>query len=198
MDTPDIKIGETYNVRAKVVGIGQNGNPLVSVLNHDIYCFRNELPPITPSEPPTSVGTAPKYDPCRKFKKGDIVEIDNHGRNIAESMKKEGLEPGKRYTVTEDESNTGHDIGVVSYISDDEIEHHSMFFWLKLVTPAEELEPYVICENDASYEVRLHSKKENHTMAIYNKNAYGDWLKARYAAEAERDRLNAEHRKENS
>lgn len=127
----------------------------------------------------------PKYDPCRLFKKGDIVEMDAHGRDIAASMKKSGVELGERYTVTEDENNTGY----VSFIGDDRIEHHSMFFWLKLVTPVEELEPYELVETTDYWSV----EKENEELCLFWKKHHPN---AKEAAEAECDRLNTEWRKE--
>lgn len=144
-----------------------------------------------PSDPPTSVGSRPKHDTNRLFRKGDIVEIDTHGRDIAASMKKSGLELGKRYIVTEDESNTGYNIGYVSFICDDGIEHQSMFFWLKLVTPVEELEPYSVETCQYGYTVN----KGELILATYNDETHPH---AKEAAEAERDRLNAEYRKEQS
>lgn len=140
---------------------------------------------------------APKYAPCRLFRKGDKVRVvERDGRDYKDYDPYTNIQKSELYTILENENEVidGGCVGI--RIGKGDIEYEIPFYFLELVTPVEELEPYVICENDASYEVRLHSKKENHTMAIYNKNAYGDWLKARYAAEAERDRLNAEHRKE--
>lgn len=148
--------------------------------------------------------TDPKYDTCRIFRKGDIVEIDTHGRDIAASMKKAGVELGKRYTVTEDES----DIGRVSFIGDDGIEHNSMFFWLKLVTPAEEMERYIVIHNkyEKYFEVcwKDVDEPDGRTGRVRCRVTY--WYhqppmtyteeEAKAAAEAECARLNANHRKE--
>ena len=149
-----------------------------------------------PSEPPTSVGSHPQYDPCREFQPGDKVRmIMRDGRYPYCMRMREHIVPSD--TILTVAANLRN--GLVAVRSDGNLNEQVVgFYFLELVTPVEELEPYVICENDASYEVRLHSQKENHTMAIYNKNAYGNWLKARYAAETECARLNAEHRKEQS
>ena len=133
----------------------------------------------------------PRYDPCRLFKKGDTVEMDTHGRDIAVSMKKSGVELGKRYTVTENENNTGY----VSFIGDDGIEHHSMFFWLKLVTPVEELEPYIVYENLHVCAVMHRDEKDGKFLAVFFISHYGKTI-ARERAEAECARLNEEWRKE--
>ena len=132
----------------------------------------------------------PKHGHRLLFKKGDIVEMDTHGRDIAESMKKSGVELGKRYTVTEDENNTGY----VSFIGDDGIEHHSMFFWLKLVTPVEESEPYYVEESTGS--ITLLSKCDPLYNTCWHYSCVKSGVEALAAAEAERDRLNTEWRKE--
>ena len=136
----------------------------------------------------------PKHDPCRLFKKGDIVEMDTHGRDIAASMKKSGVELGERYTVTEDENNTGY----VSFIGDDGIEHHSMFFWLKLVTPVEELMPYKVWDTTFSFNVGVEDSKAVFYYGADMSTCPYTKEQAKAAAEAERDRLNAEWRKEQS
>ena len=130
--------------------------------------------------------TATKYDPNRIFRKGDIVEMDTHGRNFSKELKKHGLKLCVRYTVTKDESADGH----VAYTGDDGVEHLSMFFWLKLVTPVEELEPYIVVDAHTHWDV---ADKNMKTVAMYSK---GNHPNAKAAAEAERDRLNAEYRKE--
>lgn len=134
-----------------------------------------------------------KYDPRRLFRKGDIVEFDTHGRDIAASMKKAGVELGKRYTVTRDEntkSNGRYDIGYVSFIGDDRIEHNSMFFWLKLITPVEEQDMYFVEHRKHSNAYKI--RKRGQEFAIF----WDSHPNAQAAAEAECDRLNAEWRKE--
>lgn len=135
----------------------------------------------------------PKYDPYRLFKKGDIVEMDTHGRDIAASMKKIGVELGERYTVTEDENNMGY----VSFIGADGIEHYTMFFWLKLVTPVEELEKWhVYHDKDVSaFEVKTENHMETASIIFYGPGIRTE-KEAEKAAESERDRLNVEWRKE--
>lgn len=79
---------------------------------------------------------SPKYDPCRKFRKGDRVELKEEidGRNLSAFVS--GLTLGKVYTVEEDEKDCtvvlSCDCGLGKY----------SFVHLRLVTPVEELEPY--------------------------------------------------------
>lgn len=140
-----------------------------------------------------------RHNPNRLYRKGDIVEIDTHGRNIAASLKKAGVALGKRYTVTEDESDTGH----VSFAGDDCNVYHSMFFWLKLITPVEELEPYFIEESHdgATIVLTVRSIPNGEGIAFrycpgWGGNVFHSEEQFRQHAEAERDCLNAEHRKE--
>ena len=129
-----------------------------------------------------------KYDPNRLFKKGDKVRVQQFRGRCGSLLVPSG---NTAIVIDSEDENCLVVLENPSRFGKPTIVIHSCF--LELVTPVEEKEPYVICENDASYEVRLHSKKENHTMAIYNKDAYGDWQKARYAAEAECKRLNKEY-----
>lgn len=182
MNIEEIKVGETYNVRVKVTT--KDGEFCCTRCETAVYGSGHV---IIRAEELSPIPTPPKYDPCRPFKKGDIVEMDTHGRDIAASMKKSGVELGKRYTVTEDENNTGF----VSFIGEDGIEHHSLFFWLKLVTPVEELEPYELVETTDYWSV----EKENEELCLFWKKYHPN---AKAAAEDECDRLNAEWRKEQS
>lgn len=129
MNLEDIKIGETYYTPAKVIGIGQNGKPRVKVMDLiDVYCYPDRLHPITPSDPPTEV------DPCRLFKKGDIVEpVERWGRKLrikAGQYRIEKDEVDNRVIITHCETG-------FSYAAIDAV-------FLKLVNPVDELEPYSV------------------------------------------------------
>lgn len=137
-----------------------------------------------PSEPPTLVGSSPKYNPCRKFRKGDRVELKEeiNGRRLSDFVT--GLSLGKIYTVKADEDNC-----TVLIDSDNGLCRYS-FIHLQLVTPVEELEPYCIADHIHGWIV--YKDNPGNVVANFNKNH----PHAKEAAEAERDRLNAEHRKE--
>ena len=192
MNIKDVKIGETYNVRVRVKSITDCGINTFTVQEDGACIFHNyfsnaelaAFSSINPYEPlkldiiNRIPETDPKFDPCRPFKKGDIVEIDTRGRDIAE---KAGVELGVRYTVTVDERKNGY----VSFKGDDGIEQHAMFFWLKLVTPVEE--PYFIEKGSNGYRLM---KSNGKLLANY----WETHPHAKETAEAERDRLNAEYR----
>lgn len=130
---------------------------------------------------------APKYDPNREFRVGDKVSV----------RKIHGKLPQCRYNgmvkVNEGDCCTIH-----------EKEHRNCYWvtipsggnwcfdaaYLELVTPVEELEPYTVEEGKASYLL----KKGDKLLANY----WPSHPNAKAAAEAERDRLNAEYRKEQS
>lgn len=134
---------------------------------------------------------APKYDPCRLFKKGDKVRVvERLGRKFWEDN------PETIYTVVADEYL--HDDRRVLHrgcvgLNDGKPETCSSwnvpFFHVELVTPVEELEPYRVDHNQYGW----HVEKDGEIVATYNDDRHPH---AKEAAEAECARLNAEHRKE--
>ena len=207
MAPEEIKAGETYNVRVRVARIEPNRivcRPLNKDGTPSDFCpnYFNfaEAEAFYPAENVTkSAKNAQKYDPCRKFREGDIVEFDTHGRDISESMKRAGVTLGERYTVTEDENNTGY----VSFIGADGIEHHSIFFWLKLVQPVEELETYYLDtittdDNNTKPYFMIKTRKHEHRIRTFYANDFETIEQTEIAAKAECTRLNAEYRAQNA
>lgn len=144
---------------------------------------------------------APKYDPCRPFKQGDRVKPRIvYGRKpvcgidgVAVQINSVDLivesNEGKRKNGTVDIKFPCGTIGAIDPV------------YLELVTPVEEMEPYHINEifdiDDGKligYEVAHGDTRES----IFNggETHLRSIEKAKAAAEAERDRLNAEYRKE--
>ena len=223
MKLKDIKIGEAYNARVKVLSIekglmeaeiataliDKKGKPLVPDVAYfterDIAAFS----PINPYEP-LMLDTinripenTPKYDPFRKFREGDIVEpCQVKGRWFGTAWKNRS---GIRFTVTKDEDEEG-----VMWVKDPDSLHpkdvEAVFF--QLVTPVEELERYIIIhnENNKYYEVCWKDDDEpdgrtgrvrcRATFWYYHPPQTYTQKEAKEAAESERDRLNAEYRKE--
>ena len=74
----------------------------------------------------------------------------------------------------------------------------AVFF--QLVTPVEELEPYIMLENVPSNSFEVRDKRTNKVEATFyfGKDHAYTFEQAVTLAEAERDRLNAERRKEQS
>lgn len=199
MDIKDIKIGETYNVRVQALKIEAGKHVITKTLDSDgcinTVCtttfLEQDLSAFSPITP------APKYDPCRKFRKGDIVEVkeDIDGRKL--HVFTTGLTLGKLYTVEEDEKDCKLKIK-----NDDGCGIYA-FVHFKLVTPVEKMEPYFVGESENSYDLFRKTSNGNQLRASFwwKHNPTPDLIElsianAKAAAEAERDRLNAEYRKE--
>ena len=153
-----------------------------------------------------------KYDPCRLFKKGDIVRLKKwNGRcpAIPEDWK---FDTGLFVVYAAEKFNSSVEIarensGVVYVVP---------VCFLELVTPVEELEPYSIEEVDvdsliynpkldpdrdseSAFHVRYMDKRSGEITIIktYYESYIYSYDCAKADAEAERDRLNAEYKKEN-
>lgn len=215
MKLEDIKVGETYNVRVLVTRkyvhcvdvIADTGSPMYDP-EEDVFAFtasevERTFTPINPysqieifkmTEIPEEY---PKYDPCRKFRKGDRVRlVARNGRNIIAvnwicetniTKLKDDI-----FTVSEDE-HLGY-VKLEEMTMDQEISLDVLIpvCFLELVTPVEELEPYFVQENQNVVEVFSIDDKDV-PATVFFKSKHKN---ARERAEAEKDRLNAEHRKE--
>ena len=159
----------------------------------DLQAMQNHIKSMNPdtANGTNNTETAPKYDPNREFKKGDKVRVvERHGRyqpNIPCDELWKGL-----CTVAEDEDFCNN---LVKVRSEDGREKLSHWWYLELVTPVEELEPYYVKNIIKGYAVCKMGAGDLDASCVF-------WSKyhpnARAAAEAERDRLNAEWRKEQS
>ena len=134
-----------------------------------------------------------KYDPTRLFKKGDKVQ-PRGGKTVLAS--EYGFvtfhELAGQYEVYEDEAR-----GTVTLI----VNGHACFvsaFALELITPVEDLEPYIMLENVPSNSIEVRDKRTNKVEATFyfGKDHAYTFEQAATRAEAERDRLNEEWRKE--
>ena len=157
----------------------------------------------------------PKYGPTRLFKKGDKVRVvEWNGRHFHDRDHGTELTTGCICEVDDDEEATSEHGVLVVY------EEQVRFIapcYLELVTPAEELEPYYIEEETFDYEIRnanddpdIGTSLAFHVMfqdpdegqILRVKSYYESYVysreHAKAAAEAERDRLNAEWRKEHA
>ena len=133
--------------------------------------------------------STPKYDPNRKFKKGDIVEpCQVKGR--WHSVTWEGRS-GIHFTVTEDEDEDG----IITIKDPDcELPYIAAAVFFNLVSPVEELEPYYIEESTG--EITLLNKHDPLFHKSWRYSAVSAGIIALNEAERDRDRLNAEYRKE--
>ena len=130
----------------------------------------------------------PKYDPCREFKEGDEVRVVScKGRNGLQ-----GVPDGTLATVTGDEQPY---LCVEIEIIED--TKKTLYYidpaYLELVTPVEEIKQYSVHETDYLYRVMQSVDGGEQVVCEYRKNTHPH---AKERAEAERDSLNAEYRKE--
>lgn len=135
--------------------------------------------------------TAPKYAPCRLFRKGDVVEPSSVNGRWSSPVWVDRA--GIHYEVTNDEDPlTAH-----MYIKDPDSPEpflvHAAFF--KLVTPAEARFSFRVGDFpvDGEWSVWKDSIGKTEIISSYKIATHPN---AKAAAEAERDRLNAEYRKE--
>jgi hypothetical protein len=144
--------------------------------------------------PEPAQGTAqntPKYDPCRRFKVGDIVDYRRvYGRDYETVPDPENYEFAR---VIEDEDDESGMVGVefIAEYGGEDACYEVPWFHLVLVTPVEELGPYYVQEFKETIQVR---KRNTHiTLASFDKEWHPH---AKEAAQSECDRLNAEYRKD--
>ena len=135
---------------------------------------------------------APKHNPCRKFRKGDMVRYcAPDGRIYADrGSLREHIKNRDLTHVVRDEQENGR-VGVYDPL-DEENSYYVPAHSLELVTPVEKLEPYCVRKYSTFYAVEKYNNHKDRpaTYDIYfHQNA-------KAAAEAERDRLNEEYRKE--
>lgn len=129
---------------------------------------------------------APKYDPCRKFKKGDVVRVVERHERYQPNIPVDELWKDL-CTVAEDEDFCNN---LVKVRSKDGREKLSHWWYLELVTPVEERYPYIVSNDDTEFSV--FDRMRRLTVCSFDICH----PHAEEAAEAECARLNAEYRKE--
>lgn len=145
--------------------------------------MRNHIESITPDTENGTKNTEPvlKYYQNRLFRKGDKVKPRERNGRIPWAK-------DTTLTVVADESTAG------VTVRDEETGEERLMcvLFLELVTPVEELEPYYV--EDGGLSVMVNSRiNERVVCCSFHKNVHPN---AKAAAEAERDRLNDEWRKE--
>lgn len=187
MDFKDFRIGEKYNISALAIegSFAMKKYAVFKLPTGRIFLLRAEdFEAVSPENGIKNTEPAPKYDPCRLFRKGDKAKprIIN-GREIPK------MPLDVIFTVTGDEDEYGAvPVEYMSPVRGLLTSTTVLAVWLELVTPVEEQEPYFVEEGQISFRL----KKGDKLLANY----WPSHPNAKAAAEAERDRLNAEYRKE--
>lgn len=134
----------------------------------------------------------PKYDPCRLFKKGDKVEYSpRDGRDCLEA-------PWiyDEAEVIEDEDKNGSVVVRFTFNDGEPAVHKVPWYYLQLVIPVEELEPYFIKEDKIELWWEVWKRDDEVGGLLVALFSTGEHPNSKAAAEAECARLNADHRKE--
>ena len=176
LNLEDIKVGEKYKLellcihnKEKVIVFETPTGDHIPLRNSDLEC-------ICPQ-------TTPKYDPTRLLKKGDRVQVK---RRNGRCNGKAGEYLREAFCEVAEDEEPNELVRVYHNSSEYKLDPA----YLELITPVEEQEPYSVSEATVQYLVKEDNKK---VVAQFCK-LYHPHAKA--AAEAERDRLNAEWRKE--
>lgn len=145
--------------------------------------------------------STPKYDPYRKFRKGDIVRLrEYNGRKPYDFWNKQTIKHfgAKLDTVYDDEKEDSGHVDIFQDAPIDELMVRVHASCLELVTPVEELEPYRVVWPENYQCVRIMKGKRIHSSIPFREEecVYLTLEEALAAAEAECARLNEEYRKE--
>lgn len=185
MNSEEIKVGNYYKIDARIGYKTKEGNYGVTIMYPNGI---NSTVEFTPSEAALAFcNNSPKYDPCRLFKKGDEVRYcERDGRKLFR------LHDGAIYEVKSDEG----DAGTVEIWLWKEFGRYGSYPYnvFELVTPVEELDPYYLEESTGT--ITLLSKLDPLYHACWHYAEVESGIEALAIAEAERDRLNEEYRKE--
>lgn len=190
MKPEDIKVGDEHFVLARVGYKNSNGKYGITIQWGDGVLFTRTLTPVEVCDMFSIYeNAAPKYDPYRKFRKGDRVspQFCNGRKPLAYNgfinlMPEDGV-----YEVICDEDKDG--IVRISYKTKDV---SILACFLELVTSVEERSPYYV----GTWENMLAVYKKTQTEDIIISMFSQSHPHAKEAAEAECKRLNEEYRKE--
>lgn len=195
----EIKVGETYNLRVKVLSVDTedagtgvatipvdgNGKELDDEWAYYGLDIASAFSPITPENGIKNTEPAPKYDPCRLFRKGDKVRLVPYRGRAPIMFGSNVFSIGRIFTVEEDENKE-------YYVMLNGTSHRQLCqaCFLELITPVEEREPYFVSNDD--YEYCVFDQRTKMTVCRFDISH----PHPKEAAQAECARLNAEHRKE--
>ena len=195
MKFKDTKVGETYNARVRVLKKGKKtftAQLASSAKPGDTFVFsEDEMADFSPISPEP----APKYDPCRLFRRGDKVRIKKenlYGRPVFTDHM--DFQVGNVYLVAEDET----EYGAVTLVSENgNIETYS-YLEIELVTMVEEEGLYFIRNNKVGkkFEVRDRKRLQIAATFCYSKTCAHTQNAAQKSALEYCNKLNEGHRKE--
>lgn len=184
----ELKPGDEILIRGRFEKIKENGDYSISYLlttvHGKLYMYKAAVHPSA-----VIIKSPPKHDPCRLFKKGDRAQVVERNGRTPTCFPVGRIKVGDIVTVAENEAG---DV-FIKVLTKDGHEMMVPWFMLELVTPVEEMERYAVDTGDIAWFVvdRKHESGELNVAMYMNTHP-----NPKAAAEAERDRLNAEYRKE--
>ena len=198
MKPEEIKVGDFVNLKLLVTkkyrhsrnDDGIKGIVLESPTGKSLVVWADDFEALFPENGTKIAEPAPKYDPCRKFREGDIVKpCQVKGRWFGTAWKDR---IGIRFTVAKAEDEEG-----VMWVQDPDSLHpkdvEAVFF--QLVVPVEELEPYYLDtittdDNNTKPYFLIKTRKHEHIIRTFYSNDFETIEQTKAAAEAECARLN--------
>lgn len=176
----NLKKGDKVLVEASVENVFARGDVHIMVKNRKIDNTIGDFLAILHSSCLSLPPDKPKHDPCRKFKKGDIVRIVEYkGRYFSTLARKY---KGTLVTVSHDEEDDEY-MRVWRY---DGLEFRVDPAYLELVTPAEKVEPYSVIDSPQTYNI-VQAGVKGFTATFYKSQPL-----AKEGAESHCERLNDE------
>lgn len=135
-----LKKGDPIVINASFSRVDADGDIWSKVQSNNGSYYEYYACPSHVSRPPEPTLPTLKYDPWRKFKKGDRAQVvERNGRTIT-CFPAGRIKVGDIVTVAE---NEGGDV-FIKVLTEDGHEMMVPWFMLELITPVEELEPYSI------------------------------------------------------
>lgn len=193
MNPEAIKVGDKINIEAIVIRKLHSEEQLITCelpTGLQFHVFQRDFEALSPANGIKNAEPLPKYDPCRKLREGDKVRFRKVNKRFTYELDATLL-VGSLGRVAFDERESG---AVKVYCFDGVLRVVDANY-LELVTPVEEMKPYYVEQSTSKnyWEIYHQSISDGITLlASYSKHH----PHAKEAAEAECDRLNAEHRKE--
>lgn len=182
-----LKKGDEIFIRARYKEIIGDGDVLFSHSARNVWDKVVKTNGYTHPENVILPPSAPKYDPCRIFKKGDRVRIVKYAGRYYDTFWVPFV-GSEMYVGTSETAYSLPEVKTANGLRPIEPAY------LELVTPVEELEPYYVKDDGTHYVVgKRPEEPEIVYLAEYSKDRHPH---AKEAAEAECARLNAEYRKE--
>lgn len=179
MDPEEIKVGDKINIEALVIRKLHSEEQLITCelpTGLQFHIWQRDFEALSPANGTKNADPAPKYDPNRLFRRGDKVRvITRDGRTPVACPSSVGA-----VCVVLENEKKGK---LITLRDEEDCRLWAEFFYLELITPVEELEPYTC------------GRGVDECILYKNKELFAEFENPKDAARVCK-MLNAEHRKE--